>query len=147
MQTARLRVVPTVRSAIGCTRRFCCPHVSPVRGFPRVVTHGEGPMKYVLAKVYVHGEMDFAKLVIRANSEAEHHLHVYDSLRDEASKVDLCTQCLGGGILEHEPDNSYMKIHGRSALLGKADHRETRDILCEQYPDYRIDAERGGMDI
>ncbi|KAH8402927.1 hypothetical protein KR222_000385, partial [Zaprionus bogoriensis] len=150
------------------SRNYTCPAVSNLVGFP-VVRISNGKLKYILAKVYIHGEMQHAKTVIRAVGRVKYHreysdrliltitetrmkclasiVHIYDELQREANKLELCTQCLGGGILVHDPDNSYIKIYGRSHTLGKADHRETRDILCDEYPTYKIDAEHGGMDI
>lgn len=73
---------------------------------------------------------------------------VYDQLQKEANKFDLCTQCLGGGIMVHDNDKNYIKIYGRSQTLGKADHHETREVLYEdcKYSAYKIDAESGGQD-
>lgn len=136
-----------VLGVTGLTRHYgCTDDRSIVHSFPRVKTQGNGPQKYVLAAVYLHGEMVDVKYVIRASQDAKYHLHIYDKLKEEASKLNLCTQCFGGGYLEHDPGKGYIKIYGRSKLLGKANHRDTRDILCEEYPTYIIDAEHGGMD-
>lgn len=147
MNLVRKLMVPFTRPVLSVTRLYgCTVDRSNVHSIPTVVTQGSGPLKYVLAAVYVHGEMVDVKYVIRASQDAKYHLQIYDNLREEAAKLDLCTQCFGGGYLEHDPGKSYIKIYGRSKLLGKANHRDTRDILCEKYPTYEIDAEHGGMD-
>ncbi|KAH8329150.1 hypothetical protein KR074_004760 [Drosophila pseudoananassae] len=106
----------------------------------------EGKSKYMMAYVYIHGEMANAKIVIRSNAKAKYHLDVYDELQKEASKKGLCTQGLGGGYMVHDPEKKYMKLYGRSTTLGKADHENAREVLQPSYSDHKIDAESGGME-
>lgn len=147
MNVLRKILVPAIRPVFHVPRSYSCPVSVAFDAIPKVVANGKGPLKYILAAVYSHGEMVNAKYVVRAAEGVKYHLHLYDKLRQDAAKVDMCTQCLGGGYLEHDPKKGYIKIYGRSKLLGKANHRDTRDILCEKYPTYVIDAEHGGMDI
>ncbi|XP_030561311.1 sex-regulated protein janus-B [Drosophila novamexicana] len=149
MDKVRKLIFPTWRPIVRAARNYCCDQkVKNLVTFPEV-TIGDGKLKYILAKVYVHGEMGQAKTVVRGVSRVKYHLDVYDQLQREANSLDLCTQCLGGGIMVHDCDKNYIKIYGRSQTLGKADHHETRDVLHEQekYSAYKIDAESGGMDI
>ncbi|KAH8260055.1 hypothetical protein KR026_002426 [Drosophila bipectinata] len=106
----------------------------------------EGKSKYMMAYVYIHGEMANAKIVIRSNARAKYHLDVYDELQKEASQKGLCTQGLGGGYMVHDPEKKYMKLYGRSTTLGKADHENAREVLQPSYSDHKIDAESGGME-
>ncbi|XP_017860355.1 PREDICTED: sex-regulated protein janus-B isoform X1 [Drosophila arizonae] len=148
MDKVRKLVLTTWRPVLRKVTRMCCDaKVKNLVAFPEV-NIGEGKLKYILAKVYVHGEMGQSKTVIRGVSRVKYHLDVYDQLQKEANKLDLCTQCLGGGIMVHDNDKHYIKIYGRSQTLGRADHHEAREVLHEhdKYSSYKIDAESGGQD-
>jgi len=126
-----------------------------------------GKSKYMMAHVYIHGEMGSAKQVIRSHAKAKYHrkwnsshdlwvtlyyilshspVDVYDELKKEAEAMGLCTQGLGGGYLVHDKEKKYIKLYGRSQALGKADHEAARELLQPIYNDHKIDAESGGME-
>lgn len=54
------------------TRMCCDAKVKNLVAFPDV-NIGEGKLKYILAKVYVHGEMGQSKTVIRGVSRVKYH--------------------------------------------------------------------------
>ncbi|EDV94059.1 GH25086 [Drosophila grimshawi] len=131
------------------TRNYCNDKkLKNLVTFPEI-TIGQGKLKYIIAKVFVHDESEQSKIVIRGVPRVKYHFDVYDQLQKEASAQDLCTECLGGGQMVHDNDKKYIKIYGRLQRLGKADHLETREILRanSQYAAYNIDAESIGMDI
>lgn len=75
------------------------------------------------------------------------------------------TECLGGGRIEHFPDQKLLKVYGHSTVsecilhfaffefhfnifvifnviqkgYGKADHAESRRVLLTKYADYEIE--------
>ena len=51
----------------------------------------------------------------------------------------LDAQCLGGGRIEHRPQDKYLKVYGYSVGFGKADHTKAVDLLKEVYPNYNIE--------
>ncbi|KAH8274109.1 hypothetical protein KR044_010895, partial [Drosophila immigrans] len=123
----------------------CPDQVSKLVSFPEV-TMGVGKLKYILGKVYIHGEMAHAKTVVRAVGRVKYHLNIYDQLRKEAAAKNLCTQCLGGGTIVHNLEKRFIKISGQSQTLGRADHDETKSILSDKYADYKIYSESAKSD-
>ncbi|XP_017033964.1 sex-regulated protein janus-B [Drosophila kikkawai] len=131
---------------LGCVvRPYCKLPVQNLVSFP-VAKIEPGKSKYMMAHVYIHGEMRTAKKVIRSLAKAKYHLDVYDKLKEEAEKLGLCTQGLGGGYLVHDNSKKYIKLYGKSLTLGKADHEAAKDILQKMYKDHKIDAESGGIE-
>ncbi|KAH8255518.1 hypothetical protein KR038_004956 [Drosophila bunnanda] len=105
-----------------------------------------GKSKYMMAKVYIHGEMGKAKEVVRSNSSAKYHLDIYDALKEEAEDKGLCTQGQGGGFLIHDEQKKYIKLYGKSQSLGKANHEAAKEVLLTVYEGYKIDAEPGDIE-
>ncbi|KAH8293274.1 hypothetical protein KR018_006722 [Drosophila ironensis] len=126
-------------------RPYCAKIMQSLVKFP-VAKIEDGKNKYMMAHVYIHGDMGNAKTVIRTSAKAKYHIDIYDALQAEAHKLGLCTQGLGGGYLVHDAQNKYIKIYGRSQLLGKANHEDAREILQPIYGEHKIDAETGGME-
>ncbi|XP_001355830.1 sex-regulated protein janus-B [Drosophila pseudoobscura] len=147
MDITRNLLLPTWRPllrAIRGPRSYSDSAVASLLKFPSV-TLEEGKSKYVLSHVYIHGMMGQARQVIRSCPRAKYHLNIYETLKKEANKLGLCTQGLGGGYIEYDPQKKYIKVYGKSGVLGKADHKKSQAILHKAYPDVKIDAERGSM--
>ncbi|XP_022230869.2 sex-regulated protein janus-B [Drosophila obscura] len=145
MDITRKLLAPTWRPLMqAATRLYCDSSVRALINFPLTKLEA-GKNKYVLSHVYIHGMMGSAKQVIRSSPRAKYHLHVYDKLQKEAAGLGLCTQGLGGGYLVYDPQKKYIKLYGKSGVLGKADHDKAKDILRKVHPDFKIDAESGGM--
>lgn len=53
-------------------RTSCEAKVKNLVAFPEVAI-GEGKLKYILAKVYIHGEMGQSKTVVRGVSRVKYH--------------------------------------------------------------------------
>ncbi|KAH8410024.1 hypothetical protein KR009_004263 [Drosophila setifemur] len=145
MDITRKFLKPVWRPMMQAARTYCDNPLRKLVAFPAVQIQ-DGKSKYMMAHVYVHGEMGNAKQVIRSNAKAKYHLDVYDELKKEAEEMGLCTQGLGGGYLVHDNEKKYIKLYGRSQSLGKADHEDAREILQRIYSDHKIDAESGGLE-
>ncbi|XP_037923724.1 sex-regulated protein janus-A-like isoform X2 [Hermetia illucens] len=107
----------------------------------------EGIFKYVLIKVYGKEQsdgMEPSKLIVRGFNRAQWHSDIYDEVRSSVEGLGLDTECLGGGRIEHRPDNKKIKVYGYSQGFGKADHAKTRDILKTKYGNYDIEISDGG---
>ncbi|KAH0953609.1 hypothetical protein HN011_000101 [Eciton burchellii] len=50
----------------------------------------------------------------------------------------LQANCVGGGRIEHDPDEKTIKIYGYSQGFGKADHQASAELLKKKYPDYNV---------
>ncbi|XP_030377591.1 sex-regulated protein janus-B [Scaptodrosophila lebanonensis] len=105
-----------------------------------------GKFRYLMIMAYIHGETRTARTLIRGYKNIENHLEGYDKVQAEVHDKDLCTQCLGGGWMDHDDCHKVISIWGKSKVLGKADHREAKDILKKVYPGYTFKYEKGGMD-
>ncbi|KAH8245074.1 hypothetical protein KR032_004430 [Drosophila birchii] len=145
MELAGKFLKPVWRPMASSVRSYCEKPVRNLIAFP-VVKIQPGKSKYMMAKVYIHGEMGSAKQVIRSNAKAKYHLDVYDELKKEAEQQGLCTQGLGGGYLVHDKAKKYIKLYGKSVSLGKANHEAAKEVLQNGYDDHKIDAESGGIE-
>lgn len=102
----------------------------------------EGVFKYVLIKVYGPVAADGtepSKLIVRGYNRAEWHNDIYEEVSGSVAGLGLETECLGGGRIEHQPTQKFIKIYGYSQGFGKADHEESRRIVKTQYADYKIE--------
>ena len=64
------------------------------------------------------------KDIVRGYNFAEYHADVYDKTESEVTGAGLDCECLGGGRIEHKPQEKYIKvtlhltlIHPVTALL------------------------------
>lgn len=69
---------------------------------------------------------------------------IYDEVSGSIRALGLDTECLGGGRIEHFPQNKLLKVFGHSTGYGLADHKESRRILLTKYPDYEIETSDEG---
>ncbi|XP_043527794.1 sex-regulated protein janus-A-like [Frieseomelitta varia] len=64
---------------------------------------------------------------------------IFDEVGDQIKSIPgLRAKCLGGGRIEHDPDEKTIKVYGYSQGFGKADHEVSVSLLRTQYPDYTI---------
>ncbi|XP_055382926.1 sex-regulated protein janus-A-like isoform X2 [Condylostylus longicornis] len=109
---------------------------------PNVDIDNEGVFKYILIKVYGKEKSDGSepsKLIVRGYQRCQWHSDIYDEVSNSVQGLGLDTECLGGGRIEHRPDNKKIKVYGYSQGFGKADHSESRNILKTKYTDYEIE--------
>ncbi|XP_070500303.1 sex-regulated protein janus-A-like [Chironomus tepperi] len=106
-----------------------------------------GIFKYVLIKVY--GEEDSngkeaQKSIVRGFLRAEWHADIYEEVSMSIRSLGLDCECLGGGRIEHKPEEKKIKVYGYSQGYGKADHEEAKKILLTKYHDYLIECSDEG---
>ena len=73
----------------------------------------------LLFRVYCDSETDEderdEKDVVRGYQFAEYHADVYDKTESELTSAGLDCECLGGGRIEHKPQQKYIKVSPTSA--------------------------------
>merc|ERR1712221_46826 len=101
----------------------------------------EGVFKYVYIRVYqdAGGDDRNEKDIIRGYNFAEYHADVYDKTESEITGAGLDCECLGGGRIEHRPQDKFIKVYGYSMGFGKANHARAVEILQTKYKDYKIE--------
>ncbi|XP_058824114.1 sex-regulated protein janus-A-like isoform X2 [Topomyia yanbarensis] len=102
----------------------------------------EGIFKYILIKVYGREKADGSepsKNIVRGFARAQWHSDIYEEVSSALAGLGLETECLGGGRIEHRPDEKLIKVYGYSQGYGKADHQETRRILLTEYGSFNIE--------
>ena len=102
------------------------------------------------------GDDRHEKDVVRGYTFAEYHADVYDKTESEVTGAGLDCECLGGGRIEHRPEDKYIKVvkvtqtvlslnprffqvYGYSMGFGKANHARAVDILQTKFKDYKIE--------
>ncbi|KAL6420194.1 hypothetical protein ACFW04_013817 [Cataglyphis niger] len=64
---------------------------------------------------------------------------IFDKVDEEIkAHAGLRANCVGGGRIEHDPDEKTIKVYGYSQGFGKADHQVSVELLKKKYPDYNI---------
>ncbi|KYM76361.1 Sex-regulated protein janus-A [Atta colombica] len=67
------------------------------------------------------------------------HSDIFDEVEEQIKKyAGLQANCLGGGKIEHDPDEKIIRVYGSSQGYGKADHQVSIELLKKKYPDYNI---------
>ncbi|XP_025265709.1 sex-regulated protein janus-A-like isoform X1 [Camponotus floridanus] len=97
-----------------------------------------GRFKYILINVQ-DDTNKISKQIVRGNARAQWHANIFDKVDGEIKKlVGLRANCVGGGRIEHDPDEKTIKVYGYSQGFGKADHQVSVELLKKKYPDYNI---------
>ena len=102
----------------------------------------DGVFKYVYIRVYRDSENENEreeKDIVRGYTFAEYHADVYDKTESEITAAGLDCECLGGGRIEHRPQDKFIKVYGYSMGFGKANHSRAVEILKTKYKDYNIE--------
>ncbi|KYM98263.1 Sex-regulated protein janus-A, partial [Cyphomyrmex costatus] len=64
---------------------------------------------------------------------------IFDEVDEQIKKhAGLQANCVGGGRIEHDPDEKTIKVYGYSQGFGKADHQVSVELLKKKYPAYNI---------
>nr|XP_014287316.1 14 kDa phosphohistidine phosphatase-like [Halyomorpha halys] len=63
---------------------------------------------------------------------------IYDETVQKLNALELDSECIGGGRIQHDPLEKKIKVYGYSQGFGKADHEVSVEILKEVYGDYEI---------
>uniref|UniRef100_A0A023F860 Sex-regulated protein janus-A n=1 Tax=Triatoma infestans TaxID=30076 RepID=A0A023F860_TRIIF len=108
---------------------------------PDVEIDPEGTFKYVLIRVYAPQTKDGnepSKMIVRGNARGPYHADIYDETVQKLTKLKLDTECVGGGRIQHSPQDKCIKVYGYSQGFGKADHELTASLLKIAYPEYNV---------
>ncbi|XP_071568289.1 sex-regulated protein janus-A-like [Temnothorax nylanderi] len=86
---------------------------------------------------------NFASLKVVRNYHARYFIYVsadiFDRVDEQIKKhAGLQANCVGGGRIEHDPDEKTIKVYGYSQGFGKADHQISVELLKKKYPTYNI---------
>ncbi|XP_011059472.1 PREDICTED: sex-regulated protein janus-A-like isoform X2 [Acromyrmex echinatior] len=99
---------------------------------------GYGRFKYILINVQ-DDVGKTSKKIVRGYARAQWHADIFDEVDEQIKKhAGLQANCVGGGRIEHDPDEKTIKVYGYSQGFGKADHQVSVDLLKKKYPDYNI---------
>ncbi|KAM0734500.1 Sex-regulated protein janus-A [Formica fusca] len=99
---------------------------------------GHGRFKYIL--INVQDDVNKAsKQIVRGYARAQWHADIFDKVDEEIKQhAGLRANCVGGGRIEHDPDEKTIKVYGYSQGFGKADHQVSVELLKKKYPEYNI---------
>jgi NAD+ diphosphatase len=96
----------------------------------------EGVFKYVLIRV--HDNNGSQKLIVRGNSALAYHADILKQARDKIGPSRLQADPLGGGRIEHHPEQKAIHIYGFSQAYGQANHAVTAALLRQWLPFHEI---------
>ncbi|KAK9788313.1 hypothetical protein WJX73_001983 [Symbiochloris irregularis] len=102
------------------------------------LTIGQGTFKYILVRVSLRNTGEQPRLVVRGDVASGYHADIRDKLQFEAQhlckgdKVQL--EVLGGGRMEHHPEQQILSIYGFSTGFGQAPHEVTAAIVKRWLP-------------
>ncbi|XP_032674999.1 14 kDa phosphohistidine phosphatase-like [Odontomachus brunneus] len=97
-----------------------------------------GRFKYILIDVK-DTINNASKQVVRGYVRAQWHADIFDEVSEQVKKHSgLKANCVGGGRIEHHPDDKLIKVYGYSQGFGKADHRVSVELLKKKFPDYNV---------
>ncbi|XP_050459389.1 14 kDa phosphohistidine phosphatase-like [Cataglyphis hispanica] len=133
---ARLIILKGFNSVINIQRFITMSHL--LDKVLDVDIDGYGRFKYILINV----EDDVnktSKQIVRGYARAQWHADIFDKVDEEIkAHAGLRANCVGGGRIEHDPDEKTIKVYGYSQGFGKADHQVSVELLKKKYPDYNI---------
>ncbi|KZC11484.1 Sex-regulated protein janus-A [Dufourea novaeangliae] len=89
---------------------------------PDVDIDGHGRFKYILINVQDESS-NASKSIVRGYARAQWHADIFDRTTEQLQPYpSLRAKCLGGGRIEHDPDEKTIKVYGysqaRVALVG-----------------------------
>lgn len=105
--------------------------MSTISSLPVVDIDPSGVFKYVLIKAK-QGSVE--KVFVRGYSWGSYHADIFEDF--ESKNKALSLSCLGGGRINHSPENKSILVYGYSMGFGRADHSLTVGLLKAKYPDY-----------
>ncbi|CAF1087675.1 unnamed protein product [Adineta ricciae] len=90
-----------------------------------------GRFKYILAQL---GQ----KYLVRGDSTLDYHEKIFKKLQDEAGGPLNDLYILGGGKMQVDFEKKKINLFDQSEAYGPADHRRSKTVLQEKYPDFTI---------
>ena len=103
--------------------------------FPTVDIDSEGKFKYVLIKLKDKSTKKY-RYIVRGYSWASFHAAMIDELEKVLKQTNYICECVGGGRIQHTPEENKIFIYGYSVCYGRADHTITVSLLKKKYPEY-----------
>ncbi|EZA50836.1 Sex-regulated protein janus-A [Ooceraea biroi] len=83
--------------------------------------------------IYDHASHFTVNMCIVSNAD------IFDEVNEHVKKHGgLQANCVGGGRIQHDPDEKTIKVYGYSQGFGKADHQVSVELLKKKYPGYNI---------
>ncbi|EFJ21575.1 hypothetical protein SELMODRAFT_107276, partial [Selaginella moellendorffii] len=76
--------------------------------------------------------------VVRGNKELPFHTDILEAFQKEVAPLGLQVEAMGGGKMEHSPEQQVIHVFGVSQAFGPANHKLTSSILCQSFPLYKI---------
>ncbi|XP_071628413.1 sex-regulated protein janus-A isoform X2 [Temnothorax longispinosus] len=105
----------TPKGTVVSTRRFA--RMSELLDkVPDVDIDGHGRFKYILINVQDNvGKA--SKKIVRGYARAQWHADIFDQVDEQIKKhAGLQANCVGGGRIEHDPDEKTIKVYGYSQV-------------------------------
>ncbi|PSC76346.1 NADH pyrophosphatase [Micractinium conductrix] len=100
-----------------------------------------GSMKYVLLRLSTADGLH-SKLLVRGDSRAAYHNHVLQAtaaeIREIAPGTGLHLETLGGGRIEHYPEQRIASMYGYSAAFGQAPHHVSAALMRRWMPFHEV---------
>jgi len=99
----------------------------------------QGVFKYVLLRLTDSKHSSKSKLLVRGSSAAAYHNHILQHTKAQLQQLSagaLDVQVLGGGRIEHYPEQQVISVYGYSAAFGPAVHEVAAGLLKKWYPFY-----------
>ncbi|XP_076674208.1 sex-regulated protein janus-A isoform X1 [Andrena cerasifolii] len=116
----------------------------PLNKVPDVDIDSHGRFKYILINVQDKSN-NASKFIVRGYARAEWHADIFDETLSQLEQFpELRAKCVGGGRIEHNPDDRTIKVYGHSQGFGQADHEISASILKKKYPDYTLTCSNEG---
>ncbi|XP_015433660.1 PREDICTED: sex-regulated protein janus-A-like [Dufourea novaeangliae] len=126
-----------LKAILSNSRRFAIMSQS-LDKVPDVDIDGHGRFKYILINVQDESS-NASKSIVRGYARAQWHADIFDRTTEQLQPYpSLRAKCLGGGRIEHDPDEKTIKVYGYSQGFGKADHEVSVNLLKKKYSDYKI---------
>ena len=76
------------------------------------------------------------KLLVWGHPNGEYHNHIYTRAKGFAARLGLACDVLGGGRIEHRPEQRAISVYGYSAAFGPAPHEVAAVLLRRWFPLY-----------
>ena len=108
---------------------------NPLDQVEDVIIDDTGKFKYVLIEV-CDASKKHTKHVVRGHGWASWHADIYEDTENKINKIGCSCKCLGGGRIEHKPEQKKIFVYGYSQGYGRADHSLATDIIKKKYSGY-----------
>ncbi|KAH9305062.1 hypothetical protein KI387_009466, partial [Taxus chinensis] len=96
----------------------------------------KGVFKYVL--ICIHDDKGHKKLIVRGSSALAYHADILKQIRDKIGSLAFHADPLGGGRIEHHPEQKVIHVYGFSQAYGQANHEVTASLLHQWHPFHQI---------